>query len=102
MRKAIFLGVFIAAAVGVSAQAQDVPLNHLDCRFDEASRALICPDVLSGRAATASVPPASSARATPEAKGTPEWNAACASKYKSFDPATGLYKSYSGQMKPCL
>lgn len=30
-----------------------------------------------------------------------ERNAACARKYRSFDANTGLYKSYSGVMRPC-
>jgi hypothetical protein len=33
--------------------------------------------------------------------GTEERNAACARKYRSFDAQTGLYKSYSGVMRPC-
>lgn len=33
--------------------------------------------------------------------GSPEWNAACAEKYNSFDPSTGLYTSYSGPQRPC-
>jgi len=33
--------------------------------------------------------------------GSPERNAACAKKYKSFDANTGLYKSFSGVMRPC-
>ncbi|HSM42682.1 MAG TPA: BA14K family protein [Afifellaceae bacterium] len=33
--------------------------------------------------------------------GSPERNAACAKKYKSFDANTGLYKSLSGVMRPC-
>jgi hypothetical protein len=33
--------------------------------------------------------------------GTPEWVNWCTNTYKSFDPKTGLYKSYSGEMKSC-
>jgi len=102
MRMAIYLGaIVLGTGLAAPAQAQDVSLNHLDCRFDQASQAMVCPDVLSGRSATAVVAPASSSSAD-AAKGSPEWNAQCAAKYKSFDPATGLYRSYSGDMRPCL
>lgn len=30
-----------------------------------------------------------------------EWNAACARKYKSFDPSTGLYTALSGSQRRC-
>jgi hypothetical protein len=30
-----------------------------------------------------------------------EWNAACARKYNSFDPSTGLYTARSGSKRPC-
>jgi len=33
--------------------------------------------------------------------GSPEWNAACARKYNSFDPSTGLYTAHSGAKRPC-
>jgi hypothetical protein len=33
--------------------------------------------------------------------GTKAWVAYCAAHYRSFDPDTGKYKSYSGVMKPC-
>lgn len=33
--------------------------------------------------------------------GSPEWNAACAKKYRSFVPETGQYTSFSGEKKPC-
>jgi hypothetical protein len=36
------------------------------------------------------------------APGSVAWNEYCASKYASFDKATGTYKSYSGKFKPCL
>jgi hypothetical protein len=36
------------------------------------------------------------------APGSLAWNEYCASKYTSFDKATGTYKSYSGKAKPCL
>ena len=33
--------------------------------------------------------------------GTPEWYAYCASKYRSFNPRTGLYLAYSGKYRRC-
>jgi len=33
--------------------------------------------------------------------GTPEWIAACARKYRSFEPRTGLYTAYSGVKYRC-
>jgi hypothetical protein len=36
------------------------------------------------------------------APGSVAWNEYCASKYASFNKATGTYKSYSGKAKPCL
>jgi hypothetical protein len=39
---------------------------------------------------------------TPAANaGSPEWNAACAKKYRSFEPETGQYTSFGGEKKPC-
>jgi BA14K-like protein len=35
-------------------------------------------------------------------QGTMAWNSYCASKYNSFNPATGTYRSHSGRQKPCL
>ena len=33
--------------------------------------------------------------------GSAEWNAACAGKYNSFEPSTGLYTALSGAKRPC-
>lgn len=112
--------VLLAAALGLPAgyaSAEAVQINHLDCYFNDGAQALVCPDVLpSGRAAAESAAgPAESAAgpAAPAApgptdasdgkpkKGTAEWNAYCAAKYNSFDPATGNYTSYSGKTRPC-
>ncbi|MEJ8571066.1 BA14K family protein [Microbaculum marinum] len=35
------------------------------------------------------------------ARGTAEWNAYCASKYRSFDPATGTFLGYDGKRHYC-
>ena len=32
---------------------------------------------------------------------TPEWYDYCMSKYRSFDPETGYYRTYSGRLKFC-
>ncbi len=32
---------------------------------------------------------------------TPEWYRYCASKYRSFDPSTGYFRTYSGRAKFC-
>ena len=34
--------------------------------------------------------------------GSTAWNSYCAAKYASFNQATGTYKSYAGNQKPCL
>ena len=34
-------------------------------------------------------------------RGSAEWNAYCASKYRSFDPATGTFLGYDGQRHYC-
>lgn len=34
-------------------------------------------------------------------QGSADWNAYCASKYRSFNPATGMYKGYDGQFHYC-
>ena len=45
----------------------------------------------------------SSKRRTPILEqGSAAWNKYCASKYASFNPATGTYRSYGGKQKPCL
>jgi hypothetical protein len=33
--------------------------------------------------------------------GTPAWYDYCRAKYRSFNPQTGLFLSYSGEYKPC-
>ncbi len=35
------------------------------------------------------------------AAGTPEWYDYCASKYRSFNPDTGYYRTYSGKYRRC-
>jgi len=84
--------------------AETAQFNHLDCNFNEEKQALVCPDILDGRSAAEPVVAAPArAPAAPgnPVQGSPEWNAACAAKYKSFDASTGMYKSFSGLIKPC-
>jgi hypothetical protein len=57
-------------------------------------------------AVTSTVAASTSALAVPAdtmamAQGTPEWNAYCAAKYRSFDPATGMYLAFSGTYRMC-
>jgi len=105
--RSIFSVTFIAAALAApSAFGQASPqLNHLDCRWDESTQDIVCPAMPTGRAAAEPVAPTAQssapARSGQPAPGTPEWNAACAAKYRSFNPETGMYKSFSGQMRPC-
>lgn len=33
--------------------------------------------------------------------GSDEWVSYCSAKYRSFDPDTGMYVTYSGEMAPC-
>jgi hypothetical protein len=40
--------------------------------------------------------------ANPPAPGSEAWKAYCAAKYASFDPATGMYRSFSGAKRPCV
>jgi hypothetical protein len=35
------------------------------------------------------------------APGSPEWSDACASKYKTFEPSTGLFTAHSGAKRQC-
>ena len=51
----------------------------------------------SGSAAPA---PAYSGQA-PVYSGSPEWYQYCASRYRSFNPQTGMYRGYDGQLRPC-
>jgi hypothetical protein len=105
MRSVLILPMMcLAVSSAAPAFAETVQLNHLDCRFNEEKKVMVCPDVLAGRSAAepAVVAPAP-APAAPGSlvQGSPEWNAACAAKYKSFDASTGMYKSFSGLIKPC-
>jgi len=34
--------------------------------------------------------------------GSPSWKEYCAAKYKSFNPDTGTYSSYTGKDRPCI
>ena len=107
--RSVFAG-FIAAVCAVPAFAQTQPLNHLDCRWVENIQDVVCPEVPGGRAAAEPIAPAvpaapaapvAAAQSRNPAQGSAEWNAECARKFKSFNPETGMYKSYSGQMRPC-
>jgi BA14K-like protein len=106
MRFALLAVAFFAASGSV--QAEVVTPNHLDCNFNETANALVCPSIPmpSGRSsaepAPVAAPPAVEGGSAKPEKGSAEWNAHCAAKYRSFDAATGMYKSYSGKIKPCV
>ncbi len=51
-------------------------------------------------AGAAAAPPPPVAYA-PAYGGGGDWLAYCSSKYRSFNPATGLYLGYDGQYHPC-
>ena len=98
--------LFLAFSSASPAFAETVPFNHLDCNFNEQKQALVCPDIVSGRSAAEPAPvvpaaPTAPPQAGEPAQGSAEWNAGCAAKYKSFDAATGMYKGFSGAIKPC-
>lgn len=117
MRSGILLLAALCVLPAAGAAAETTPLTHLDCYFDETAKAISCPEVLPMGRAAAEISPAAAPQAQPAAKapqqaesgagdsapaqGTPEWNAYCAGKYNSFDPATGTYTSYSGKTRPC-
>lgn len=52
-------------------------------------------------AGAASAPPPPVAYAPAPVYGGGDWIAYCSSKYRSFNPATGLYLGYDGQYHPC-
>jgi hypothetical protein len=47
-------------------------------------------------------PPAPLMIAPAPTVGTAEWYDYCAAKYRSFEPTTGLYTTYSGERRSCL
>jgi hypothetical protein len=111
MRVALLTAVFFAACG--PATAEIVTPNHLDCNFNETTQAMVCPQVApeiareiampTGRSSAEPAPaPAAVVPTADPSKGSAEWNAACAAKYKSFDAATGMYKSYTGKQRPCI
>jgi hypothetical protein len=52
-------------------------------------------------AGAASAPPPPPVAYAPAYGGGADWIAYCSSKYRSFNPATGLYLGYDGQYHPC-
>jgi hypothetical protein len=51
--------------------------------------------------AASTLTPAVPVAATAVVQGSPEWNAYCAAKYRSFNPVTGMYLAYSGTYRMC-
>ena len=105
MRKIVSISAGVVALLSLglgSAGAQDLVLNRLDCRFDEASASMVCPPLHTAAAAPAVAKPVLMADAgTAPERGTPEWNSYCAAKFKSFDAATGMYRNFEGQPREC-
>jgi hypothetical protein len=106
---AIGLAAFAFSAVAAQAAPAKTELNRLDCHLGGVSGAdLVCPGGKATEAAEsaplqtgrASVEGALSPAKTPTA-GSPEWTSQCAAKYKSFNPETGKYRSFSGEQRPC-
>jgi hypothetical protein len=56
---------------------------------------------IAGAAASAPPPPPPAYAPAPGYAAPADWIAYCSSKYKSFNPATGLYLGYDGQYHPC-
>jgi hypothetical protein len=67
--------------------------------------AAVAAGVIGGLALGAAIAGAASAPPPPvayaPAGGGADWIAYCSSKYRSFNPATGLYLGYDGQHHPC-
>lgn len=92
------LAAGIALALAGVAPAQETGRNHLDCYFASGSSEMQCPSavpVQTGRAAT------SDGGGITAQRGTPQWNQACAAKFRSFNPQTGTYRAFSGEERPC-
>jgi hypothetical protein len=101
MRTVLLAVAFIAA--GGPSMAEIVTPNHLDCNFNDATQALVCPEIpMSNGRAAAEPAPVEVVPSGGAAKGSAEWNAHCAAKYKSFDAATGMYQSFGGKTRPCV
>ena len=78
-RKSVGRGALMGAGVGTAAAAADASGRWQQDYNYAFQRCMAATD-------RAKAPPA----------GTPAWLDYCAAKYRSFDPATGLYLSYSG------
>jgi hypothetical protein len=103
MRTIVSIAAALLTLALAPAKAQDVVLNHLDCRIDDASGAMVCPPIHTSvsQAPAVSAPVLLADAGTAPERGTPEWNSYCAAKFKSFDPATGLYRNFEGQPREC-
>lgn len=83
-------------ATPVLADSSQAPVRtHLDCVFNEQDKTLICPNVLGGDNIVHKI--VDEAKAQEEAR-----HKRCDKKYRSYNRKTGMYKAYSGKMKPCL
>jgi BA14K-like protein len=64
------------------------------------TESIAAPDSAGGRRALQS--PARGHHRGTAPKSGPEWQAHCRAKYTSYNPKTGMYRSYGGVYRPCL
>ncbi|MDP9139131.1 MAG: BA14K family protein [Pseudomonadota bacterium] len=82
-RKSVGRGALIAAAAGAAAATDTAARWQQDYNYAY-QRCMAATD-------RRRAPPA----------GTPAWQDYCSARYRSFDPVSGMYLSYSGSYKPC-
>jgi hypothetical protein len=83
-RKSVGRGALIGAGVGTATGAANAADRWQQDYSYAYQRCMVATD-------RRSAPPA----------GTPAWLDYCSAKYRSFDPDSGLYLSYSGDYRPC-
>jgi hypothetical protein len=96
IRSALAMGLGSTFLTLAAANAQVVEPNHLDCRPAANAGELVCPSAEAVTTGRASV----SGDVTAE-RGSEAWRNACAAKFRSFNPATGTYRAFSGEERPC-
>ena len=82
----------------VAAEPEPEPKPKAKAKATTAKKAKRAPTLLARRTAPAQQEKSTAGALVP---GSNAWANYCASKYASFDRATGNYKSYSGKQKPC-
>jgi hypothetical protein len=98
------IGASIIPATGVVSKAVDTDAMRLE--WERVREAALSDCLAQYDTKEASKPvrkkPARPVKAAELVPGTAAWNAYCAAKYVSFNPATGTYKGKSGKIRPCL